>query len=470
MFYLVAAGYDVASSGQERPGVELLTGKIREELPAPVKEEGHSLMAGKRRTRRAFGTVRSKGRRFYAEYTGPDGRQHTPGLSFANRTDADGWLAAERRLIDLETWTPPSDRKKKAEQDSTTVSEWMEKFHTTLEHRPQPPRRSTMQNYRRVTSNRITEPVAPGNEVQDITRLASLPMVKLTKGDVYRWWDGVQRAYPDAQTINVQAYKRLRAAFAEAVQREIVEKNPVDIPEAGKRVKPNEKYLPEDDELHAILRTVPEEYRVITSLMLFHGLRIGEALALERKHVSFELLPAPWMPRATVKVEQNVQRLQDDQGHTYGYLQPPKSEAGYREIPILAAHVPLFLDHFAYHLPEASVKVETWEGPREIQPLTATRTGALVMDTSYRSVLARAKKKAGVPMGIDPHTGRNWLITRLAEQGAHLKEIGKLLGQEDVTTILDVYLKVRAERTTSLMEAVNRTIAVGPSESTEEEK
>lgn len=127
------------------------------------------------------------------------------------------------------------------------MGEWMEKFHTILEHRPKPPRRSTIQNYRRVTRNRITEPVAPVNEVQDITRLASLPLVKLTKGDVYRWWDGLQRAYPDAQTINVQAYKRLRAAFAEAVQREIIEKNPVDIPEAGKRVKPNEKYLPEDD-------------------------------------------------------------------------------------------------------------------------------------------------------------------------------------------------------------------------------
>lgn len=68
-------------------------------------------MAGKRRTRRAFGTVRTKSKRLYAEYTGPDGKQHTPGYSFANRTDADGWLATERRLIDLETWTPPAQRK-----------------------------------------------------------------------------------------------------------------------------------------------------------------------------------------------------------------------------------------------------------------------------------------------------------------------------------------------------------------------
>lgn len=418
-------------------------------------------MAGKRRTRRAFGTVRTKGKRLYAEYTGPDGKQHTPGRSFANRTDADGWLATERRLIDLETWTPPADRKAKEQQDSTTVGEWLEQFHSNLEHRPRPPRPSTMQNYRRVTKNRIIEPLEPGDTVSDITRLVDLPLVQLTKGDVYRWWDGVQRAYPDAQTINGQAYKRLRAAFAEAVSRELIEKNPVDIPEAGKRVKTKEKYLPNDDELDAILENVPEVYRVLTSLMLFHGLRIGEALVLEQRHVTFEYLPAPWMPRVTVTIDQNVQRLEHEEGHVFSFVLPPKTEASYRDVPIMAQHVPLFLEHFSRHLPDAPTGLETWEGPREAMLLTATRTGAVVFDTSYRSVLSRAKKKAGVSMEIEPHCGRNWLITRLAEQGAHLKEIGRLLGQADVTTILDVYLKVRAERTTSLMEAVNRSISPG---------
>ena len=72
--------------------------------------------------------------------------------------------------------------------------------------------------------------------------------------------------------------------------------------------------------------------------------------------------------------------------------------------------------------------------------------------------LERAEIKAGVSTEIDPHCGRNWLITRLAEQGAHLKEIGRLLGQDDVSTILDVYMKVRAGRTTTLMEKVNGSL------------
>lgn len=413
----------------------------------------------KQRIRRGFGAIRQlPSKRYQASYQGPDGVRYKALSTFAAKGDAEGWLSAEQRLIDLEAWQPPEQREQQRVASRITVGEWLKQFHTNLEHRPKAPRASTMQNYQRVTRNRITEPLEPGHEVPDITRLASLPLVKLTKGDVYRWWDGMQRAYPGAHTINQQAYKRLRAACAEAVRREMIPVNPVEVPEAGRRVKANEKYLPDDWELQAILEAIPGPYKALTSLMLFHGLRIGEALALEQRHVMVEYLPAPWMPRVTVRVEQNAQRLQNGEGRTYMLIQPPKSDAGYREVPIMAAHVPLFLVHLAEHVPGAPTTVQTWEGPRTASLLTATRTGGLVFDTSYRSVLQRAEMKAGVSTEIDPHCGRNWLITRLAEQGAHLKEIGRLLGQEDVSTILDVYMKVRAGRTTTLMAAVNASI------------
>ena len=120
--------------------------------------------------------------------------------------------------------------------------------------------------------------------------------------------------------------------------------------------------------------------------------------------------------------------------------------------------VPLFLEHLALYVPEADTELRHSKGTRKARLLTATSNGGLVMDTSYRSILARAKRRAGVNAGINPHTGRNWLITRLAEEGAHLKEIGNLLGQEDMKTILDVYMKVRAGRTTSLMESVSQSV------------
>ena len=88
-------------------------------------------MASKKRgRRRGFGTTRETRGRITAQYTGPDGKRHTPGFSFPTEMDADGWLLSERRLIDLGVWTPPKQRREIArekarrdEAESMTVGE-----------------------------------------------------------------------------------------------------------------------------------------------------------------------------------------------------------------------------------------------------------------------------------------------------------------------------------------------------------
>lgn len=395
--------------------------------------------------RREWGKITRKGKRFYADYLGPDQKRHTPGFSFPTRGEAEGWLAAERRLIDLDTWQPPAVRRQRADTDGVTVGEWMDRFHNILENGTTPLKPSTMQNYRRVTRLRITG-----------TTFADLPLTTVRTGDVYRWWDEVQRDYPNAKTINQQAYKRLRAGFAEAVRRQMIESNPVDIPDAKKRVTPKEKYLPSDTELEKILDAMPVRYKALASMVLHHGLRIGEALAVRLEDVQVEDGPVPYLPPVTIKVRHNVQRITDGDG-TYMLLQSPKTRAGVRDVPVMACDTPIFLRHLTTH-DGAVVVVRTERGSAEMRPFTTTGAGRIMFDTSFRSVLERAEIRAGVTTEIDPHCGRNWLITRLAEQGAHLKEIGALLGQEDVTTILDVYMKVRAGRTTDLMGRVSASI------------
>lgn len=424
-----------------------------------------------RRTRRDFGKLTKKGKRYYCEYTGPDGKRHTPGHSFASRTDAAGWLSAEKRLIDLEAWKPPAARRDEKKRASVTVGEWLDQYHDMLEQRTQPLKPSTAQNYRRVTRVRITDPIAPGDGDQDVTRLKDIPLAELETSDVYRWWDALQRNYPDARTINRQAYERLKAACAEAVRRKMIPISPVDIPEAGKPVATAEKYLPSDAEIAAIIEAMPARYKALTSLVLRHGLRLGEALAIEARHVVVEPTPVPYMPKVTVQVEQNAQRIAAADGKpTYMLVQPPKTKAGYRTVPIMATDVPLFLNHNAKHLPAKATPVPVLAPPNadkasrnkvSDKPLvlyTPNGKGQPLMDTTFRSLLNKAETEAGVTTAIDPHCGRNWLITRLAEQGAHLKEIGALLGQEDVQTILNVYMKARPERTTDLMAQVNRSL------------
>ena len=424
-----------------------------------------------RRARRAFGKVAQKGKRFYVEYAGPDGKRHTPGKSFPTRTDADGWLAAEKRLIDLDNWQPPAQRAAQAETTALTVGEWLATFQEQVETRADRIKPSTAANYARVVRVRITAPISPGDTDPDITRLADIRLIHLTKTDVYKWHDAAQRNYPEGRTITHQAYKRLKAALAEAVRRELIPANPAEIPEAAKRPRTGEKYLPSDQEIAAIITAMPDRYRLLAVLTLHHGLRLGEALALETKHVTVEPTPSPLMPRVTITVEQNAQRIAaNGNERTHMVIQPPKTRAGHRTIQIMPTDVPHVLNHLANHLHHTATTVNVYGGdnaPRKergkvVQKrkhlLTTTRNGEIMLDTSYRSVLTRAEERAGVTTDIDPHCGRNWLITRLAEQGAHLREIGALLGQTDVETILNVYMKARPERTQNLMALVNDSL------------
>ena len=379
--------------------------------------------------------------------------------TFPNRAQAETWLEGERKLIELDAWQPPEVRAQIEQRSKLTVGEWMDEFHSILERRADAPRASTMQNYRDVARYRITDPVAPGDAEPGVMALRDIRLIELTKANVYAWWDGMHRAYPDTPSRNQHAYSRLKAAMDEAVRRDMISKNPVDIREGSKRVKTAEQYLPTDDELATLIANAPARYKALTSLVLHHGLRIGEALALAVEDVEVDYTPpVPYLPKVTVHVRRNAQRLKVDGGIRM-VVQPPKTNAGQREVPILAADVPVILNHLHNYLPGAPTTVHAATGPMELRLFTTTSTGQMVMDTSYRSVLNRVKDAHGVTRQINPHSGRRWLITRLAEQGAHLKEIGRLLGQDDMDTITKVYMLVRAERTSTLMDKVNDSLA-----------
>lgn len=171
----------------------------------------------------------------------------------------------------------------------------MGQFHEILENRTRPLKASTMQNYRHITRLRL-----------DGTPLASMPPKRVRRSDVYRWWDDVQRDHPKARMINQQAYKRLRAAYTEAVRRQMVEVNPVDVPDAGRRTVPKEKYLPSDEELEKILKYLPDRYKALGSKALHHGLRIGEALAVAVDEVVMKPGLVPYLPPMEIQVRRNA--------------------------------------------------------------------------------------------------------------------------------------------------------------------
>lgn len=387
-----------------------------------------------RANRRQFGELTQlPSGRWRDRYTGPDLARHKAPKTFPAKLDGEGWLAAEKRLIDLDAWAPPAQRAAEAEAAKVTVAQWLARY---LELRASSLRKSTLQMYRKTLENRVTE---VGGEA---AVLATVPLVKLSAKDVHRWWDAMALQFPDTKPTNRRAHMILRAAMSAAVERELIPVNPVAVKAARSKPKPKQKTLPTTEELLAIVEHLPQPYQFAGALCLFQGLRIGEMLALRRENVI--VTGTGDEARAVVRVRANLQRVRNEAGRCVMVEQPPKSAAGRRDVPILEECLPYL---------EAHLDAMEDKSPRAL--VTSTRTGVPVLDTSFRSVFIRARKAAGVRDDITPHYGRNWLITALAELGATPAEIGVILGQTDLNTITQDYMKVRESRPEELMRRVS---------------
>lgn len=354
-----------------------------------------------------------------------DGVRYNGETTFADELDAYAYLAGVRKAIKSGEWEPP--KPKEPEPQSPAIPTVGEMVRIWLEITKPNVRNSTFKAYQEMVQIRVL-----GNE-----RLCRVRVDELSRAHVADWWRETVAAYPLNQARNSRAYQKLRAAMQLAVDYGYISSNPVYIRASLRATKAKQKELPETKDLKAILHAMPHRYKLITVLVLFHGLRLGEALGLKGQHVNVN------SDSASVRIEGNLVRVPKQGRGVKMELHPPKTNAGYRTVPILKEFLPYVRDHIA-----------TYQ-PGDNQFVTVTESGAPVFDTSYRSRFSIAKAKAGVTAEITPHYGRNWLITKLAESGATPKEIGRVLGQEDTATIVGVYMKVRESRPGELMGKVN---------------
>lgn len=378
-------------------------------------------------------TARKRFGRFQARFTAPDGTQVKAPTTFATKLDAEGWLAHERKQIDRGEWLSPQQRKLEERKSALTVAGFLEQW---LTRRKQELRLSTYQLYERVLESRVVNPgkhlsPAERDSAPGVLALAQTPLSELDSKAIYAWWDDLSRVFPTAN-FNHKAYIYLRSAMSDAVERELLDSNPVNVKSARKKPVPKTKELPREQDLRAIVEATPERYQFVTMLCLYSGLRLGEALALKREHLKNDGTANE--PEWRVQVRGNLQRIKTDSGKVAMELQPPKTDAGYRDVPIF----PKWNHIVAQHL-------EKFAPASKNEYLTTTEAGNPVMDTSYRSIFNRAKTKANAPQDITPHYGRTFLITELASEGATPAEIGTICGQSDLSTITEVYMSVRPD-------------------------
>lgn len=258
--------------------------------------------------RRAFGRLRQlPSGRWQASYSGPDGNVHKAPRTYAHDYDAEGWLAGERRKIDLDTWG------KVEASDGITLRAYGLRWLKQRQLRPR-----TAQHYESML-NRLILP-----------DLGDLKLVQLTPARVRSWHTELGSAHP---TRNAHAYSLLHAICATAVQDELIDANPCRIRAAMQTKRRRDVDVLSPAQVDKLASKMPTELRASVILAAWCGLRWGETSELRRRDVPADC---------------SVLRIRRAVTYRSGkfYVGEPKTAAGIRDVsvpphirPTLKAHL-----------------------------------------------------------------------------------------------------------------------------------
>lgn len=282
-------------------------------------------MANNKGDKRSFGSLRKlKSGRWQARYIGPDSAEHKASTTFSAKIDAEGWLAAERRLIEQDAWTPPATRAAHRRTAGVTLREYSEAWLAAKDLTPK-----TRHLYKTLLDGRVL----PG--------LGDLRMVDIDLETVRAWWR--DREADKTPTTSAHAYNLLKGIFNAAVADEdlAVTLNPCRVERAGKRPKRVDLDLLTLPELEKATQALNEHYRACVPVTAWCGLRFGEMIELRRKDVAVakDGTMVLKIRRAATIVGKDL------------VTGKPKSDAGVRDVTVpphvakvLTAHMKKFTD------------------------------------------------------------------------------------------------------------------------------
>jgi len=282
--------------------------------------------------RRGFGRLRrERSGRYSAAYVGPDLRLHRAPDTFKAKIDAEGWLAVERRQIDLEQWVPPERRHpvRIAAEAGRTVgsyaSSWLEDRRERDPHDPLALRPSSVKDYQLLLNKHI------------LPSIGKIPLVGLEPADIEAWYRALgARRTPRARA---KAYGLLRTILNAAKDDPNVPltENPVHIKGAGRVPRSTQIHPATLDELAVITEAMPDELRLAVQLGAWCALRYGEVFELRRK----DLDPIQGVVHVRRGVVWTRGMVTNDR---------PKTSAGVRGVAIPPHLMPIVTNHLEHHV------------------------------------------------------------------------------------------------------------------------
>jgi integrase len=297
--------------------------------------------------------------------------------TFGSQLDAEGWLAQERRKIDLGTWGAVE------RSNGVTLADYSRQWIGQRDLRPR-----TRQHYESML-NRLILP-----------ELGTEKLVGLTPAKVRAWHANLGTEHP---TRNAHAYSLLHAVCTTALQDEVIDANPCRIRAAMGTKRRRDVDILTPAELDKLAAKMPAELHASVVLAAWCGLRWGETSELRRKD-----MPA----------DCSVLRIRRAVTYRAGrfYVGDPKTAAGSRDVSVPPHIRPILKAHLKKHVAKGADSL-----------LFPGGDGNHLRADQYRYWWEQARKAIGKP-NLRVHDLRHVGAVLAAQSGATTAELMHRLG------------------------------------------
>ena len=330
------------------------------------------------RNRRGFGRIRQeRSGRYSAAYVGPDSKLHHAPRTYAAESDAEGWLANQRRKIDLGTWGAVE------RSDGITLRAYADRW---IEQRQ-------LRSRTRLLYESMLERLI-------LPTLGDAKLVTLTPAKIRQWHAGLGGDHP---TRNAHCYALLHAICATAVQDEVLDANPCRIRAAMQTKRKRDVDILTPAEVDRLAGKMPPRLRASVVLAAWCGLRWGETSELRRKDFSGDC--------ATLRVRRAVTYRKGE-----FVVGEPKTAAGVRDVAIPPHIRPIIKAHLKNHVDR---------DPESL--LFPTEEGRHMRGDNYRTDWDKARKAISKP-NLRVHDLRHVGAVLAAQSGATTAELMYRLG------------------------------------------
>lgn len=363
------------------------------------------------RKRRGFGRLRElPSGRWQAGYIGPDAKLHSAPRTYATESDAEGWLASERRKIDLGTWGAIE------RSDGITLrtysTQWLEQ-------------RQLRSRTRLLYESMLERLILP--------ELGDVKLVTLTPARIREWHTALGTVH---ETRNAHAYALVHAICATAVQDEVLDANPCRIRAAMQTKRKRDVNVLSPTEVDKLAAKMPDRLAASVVLAAWCGLRWGETSELRRKDVSGD--------QSLLKVRRAVTYRKGE-----FLVGAPKTAAGIRDVNVPPHIRPMLKAHLKKHVAAGADAL-----------LFCTEDGQHMHGDQYRTPWEKARAAIGKP-NLRVHDLRHVGAVLAAQSGATTAELMHRLGH--TTPVMSLRYQHVAEGRDALIAERLSALAIGES-------